>query len=412
MLRQRKAVTLALLCSVLFVFSASAQDWPQWRGPNRDGAVRDFTAPESWPSELKQVWKTPVGGGYASPVVASGKAWIHSRKNDEELVSCLDLETGKIRWTKSYPASFAKNQYATQMGKGPHATPLLYAGKLYTFGVTTILSCFDAETGELKWRKEFPAPNTAKLFCGTAASPLIDQGRLIVYAGDDQQGGTMVALDPGTGKQLWNWKGEGPGYASPIIVELQATRHVITMTDKSVIGIDSKTGKLLWRMPWPDEWNENIVTPVQYKDLVIFSGVRKGCVAVHLEKSAAGWTAKTVWENKDILMYMNSPVVEGDHLFGMSSKRKGQYFCMEAATGKVLWTTEGREGANASILNAGDFLFFLNSDAGLIVSRRSPAGFEMLAKYSVGDAVTYAHPVLFNNRILIKDEAAVTLWSF
>lgn len=412
MLKPAISTAFVLLIIVLYFSPACAQDWPQWRGPNRDGAVRDFTAPESWPSELKPVWKTSVGGGYSSPIVANGKAWIHSRKNDEELVSCLDLETGKIRWTKSYTASFAKNQYANEMGKGPYATPLLHAGKLYTFGVTAVLSCFDAETGELKWRKEFPTPNTAKLFCGTAASPIIDQGRLIVYAGDDQQGGTMVALDPATGKQLWLWKGEGPGYASPIVFETAGARHIVSMTLNSVIGIDSKTGKLLWRISWPDEWNENIVTPVQYKDLLIFSGVRKGSVAVRLEKSAAGWTPNHVWENKEILMYMNSPVVEGDYLFGMSAKRKGQYFCMEAATGKVLWMTEGREGANASILSAGELLFFLNSDAGLIVARRSPAGFEQVAKYSVGDKTTYSHPVLFNNRILIKDEAAVTLWSF
>jgi hypothetical protein len=110
-------------------------------------------------------------------------------------------------------------------------------------------------------------------------------------------------------------------------------------------------------------------------------------------------------------MYMNSPVLEGDHLFGMSAKRKGQYFCLEAATGKVLWATEGRGGFNASILNTKDVLLILNSDANLIVVKKSAKGFEQVAKYSVADSATHAHPVVVGKLILVKDDAAMALWS-
>jgi outer membrane protein assembly factor BamB len=402
--------------SILFAAVAAfqivpAQDWAQWRGPNRDGVVKDFVAPAKWPEKLKLIWKTEVGSGYSSPVVSKDRAWIHTRRGEEEVVSCLDLKTGKILWTKSYPVAFTKNQYAREIGKGPHSTPVLYDGKLYTLGVTAILSCFDANSGELKWRKEFGTPDTSKMFCGTAFSPVVDQGNLIVYAGDDIKGGSMLALDPATGLERWKWTGEGPGYASPVVVELEGARQVVTMTDKSVIGLESKTGKLLWRMPWPDEWNENIVTPVLYKNMLIFSGVRKGTVAVQLARNGAEWTAKQVWHNPEIAMYMNSPVLEGDHLFGMSSKRKGQYFCLEAATGKVLWTTEGREGFNASILNVKDALLILTSDANLIVAKKSAKGFEQVAKYSVADSATHAHPVVMGKSILIKDDGAMALWN-
>lgn len=406
---------MSLLCYYLslvcLVHSAYAQDWPQWRGPNRDGVVKDFVAPTVWPEKLKIVWKTEVGSGYSSPVVSKDRTWIHTRKGEEETVSCLDLKTGKIVWSKSYAVAFTKNQYATQMGKGPHSTPVLYDGKLYTLGVTAILSCFDANTGELKWRKEFGTPDTSKMFCGTAFSPVVDQGNLIVYAGDDIKGGVMLALDPATGKEKWKWIGEGPGYASPIVAELEGARHIVTMTDKSVIGVEAKTGKLLWRLAWPDEWNENIVTPTLYKNLLIFSGVRKGTVAIQVTKNGAEWTTKEVWRNPEIAMYMNSPVLEGDHLFGMSAKRKGQYFCLEAATGKVLWATEGREGFNVSILNTIDALLILTSDANLIVAKKSAKGFEQVMKYSVADSATHAHPVIVGKRILVKDDAAMTLWS-
>jgi len=401
---------LILVAAVAAIQTVSAQDWAQWRGPNRDGVVKDFVAPAAWPERLKLVWKTEIGSGYSSPVVSKDRAWTHTRKGEEEVISCLDLKTGKIVWSKGYQVAFTKNQYATEMGKGPHSTPALYDGKLYTLGVTAILSCFDADTGELKWRKDFGAPDTSKMFCGTAFSPVIDQGNLIIYIGDDIKGGSMFAFDPVTGKERWKWTGEGPGYASPIVVELEGARQIVTMTDKSAIGVESKTGKLLWRLPWPDEWNENIVTPILYKNTLIFSGVRKGTVAVQVAKNGAEWATKQVWHNPEIAMYMNSPVLEGDHLYGMSSKRKGQYFCLEAATGKLLWTTEGREGFNAAILNTKDALLILTSDANLVVAKKSAKGFEQVAKYSVADRATYAHPVLMGKHILVKDDATIALW--
>ena len=351
-----RKILAILFAAIAAIQTVSAQDWTQWRGPNRDGVVKDFVAPAPWPEKLKLIWKTEVGSGYSSPVVSKDRAWIHTRKGEEEFVSCLDLKTGKLIWSKSYPVAFTKNQYAKDMGKGPHSTPALYDGKLYTLGVTAILSCFDANTGELKWRKDFGAPDTSKMFCGTAFSPVIDQGNLIIYVGDDIRGGSMFAFDPATGRERWVWTGEGPGYASPIVVEIEGARQIVTMTDKSVIGVESKTGKLLWRLPWPDEWNENIVTPILYKNTLIFSGIRKGTMAVQVAKNGAEWATKQLWHNPEIAMYMNSPVLEGDHMFGMSSKRKGQYFCLEAATGKVLWATEGREGFNAAILNTKDAL--------------------------------------------------------
>jgi len=400
---------------MLFVFSANAQDWPQWRGANRDGVVKDFVAPAAWPEKLKQVWKRPVGSGYstpvAGPIAGRDRVWVHSLSGEEETISCLELKSGKLLWSKRFPAQFTKNQYAAQMGKGPFSTPALHQGKLYTFGINAVLSCFDAQTGKLEWQKDFGKPDTSKMFCGTAVSPLVDGGNVIVYAGDDIKGGVMVALDAVSGKENWRWTGEGPGYASPIIATFEGVRQIVTMTDKSVIGVSAKDGQLLWRLAWPDEWNENIVTPLVYKNSLILSGVRKGTVSVQVFKTGAKWETKELWSNRELTMYMNSPVLDGDHLYGMTNKRKGALFCAEATTGKVLWTTEGREGANAAILHAKDLLFILNNDAGLIVARKNPKAFEQLARYSVADSATYAHPVIIGNQILIKDEATISLWS-
>ncbi|MEP7337804.1 MAG: PQQ-binding-like beta-propeller repeat protein [Acidobacteriota bacterium] len=400
-----------LIWAGLTSVSIQSQDWPQWRGANRDGVVKDFIAPAVWPEKLKQIWKTPVGSGYSSPVVSKDRAWIHTRDKDEETVTCLDLKTGKILWRKTEPVAFTKNQYAKEMNYGPFATPALHNGKLYTLGVNAVLSCFDARTGALVWRKDFGKPDTSKMFCGTAASPLIDGGNVIVYTGDDIKGGQMVAFDAASGKENWKWTGEGPGYASPIIATFDGVRQIVTMTDKSVIGVAAKDGGLLWRLAWPDEWNENIVTPLVYNNSLILSGVRKGTTAIQVAKAGDKWQPKELWRNAELTMYMNSPVLDGNHLFGMTNKRKGQLFCAEAETGKVLWTTEGREGMNAAVLHTKDLLFILNSDGGLIIARKATKGFEQVARYSVADSATYAHPVIIGKQILVKDESSVSLWS-
>ncbi len=400
-----------LSCIVALCTLANAQDWTQWRGPNRDGVVTNFAAPAKWPEKLKLVWKTPVGSGYSSPVVSKDKAWVHSRSNNEEVVSCLDLKNGKVLWSKSYAVPFKKNQYAAQMGQGPHSTPVLYQGKLYTLGVNAVLSCFDANTGELKWRKDFGIPDTSKMFCGTAMSPVIENGNVIVHTGDDIKGGVMTAFDAATGQEKWKLNCDGPGYASPISVTLAGTRQLVTLTRKSVIGIATQSGQLLWSFPWPDEYDENIVTPLIYKDRLILSGVRRGTLALQVTKAGDKWETKQVWHNPELTMYMNSPVLDGEHLYGLSNKRKGMFFCMEAATGKVLWQTEGRDGVNAAVLNTKDLLFFLTNDANLVVAKKSAQGFAQVAKYSVGDSATYAHPVLLGKQLLVKDDASLLLWS-
>lgn len=393
---------MRLLILVMTLLPAVAQDWPQWRGPARDGRAASFTAPAQWPGELKLEWKTEVGGGYSSPVVADGKACIFTRQNDEEAASCLDLKTGKVLWRAAYPAPFGKNQYAQKMESGPFSTPVLHAGRLYTLGVNAVLSSFDAATGALKWRHDFSrSMSTEKMFTGTAMSPLVDGGRVIVHVGDDR-GGRVVAFDAATGKEVWALAGDGPGYASPVLVTRGGKRQLVTMTDKSLIGVTADGGQLAWKIPFPDEWNENIVTPVEFEDLLIFSGVRQGTVAID--------GTKEVWRNKEVAMYMSSPVLAGGHLYGFSSRNKGQLVCLNPRTGEALWKTPGRGGQNASLIAAGSFLLVTGVDGDLTVVRANPKAYETVASYKVAQSATWPHPAVVGRQILIKDAAALSLW--
>jgi outer membrane protein assembly factor BamB len=403
---------LLWLCAILTAFTQfiGAQEWPQWRGPNRDGLIPAFTSPAEWPKTLTQKWKTAVGGGLSSPVISQSKIYVHSSNNDQETISCLDLKTGKIIWSKNYAAPFTKNQYAGEMDKGPFSTPVVHRDNLYTLGTTAILSCFDARTGRLKWRKDHSQyADTSKLFCGAAMSPIIDRGLLIVHVGDDRKG-WVTAFDAETGQERWRWEGDGPGYASPIIVELENERQVVTLTDKSLIGISVDSGKLLWSLPHPDKWNENVVTPVLHGKTLVISGVRQGTRAIRVTREGGQWKTANIWHNPKIAMYLSSPVLDGDLLFGLSNLRKGQLFCLDARTGDVLWTTEGREGQNASILQSQKEIFLLTNDADLIVANKSAKGFEPRARYKVADSSTWAHPVILDGQILIKDAANLTLW--
>ena len=399
------AIGLAITGSAI----ASAQ-WPQWRGPSRDGIVPAANVPASWPDKPTLKWKQAVGEGYSSPVVDAGRVFVHSRQDPRETVAAFNLVSGEQLWSASYDAAFTKNQYATQMAKGPFSTPLVATGRVYSFGVTAVLSAFNASTGALVWRKDFSKEiDTSKLFTGTAMSPIIAGGFLIVHAGDDAAG-ALRAFDPATGVEKWTLPGHGPGYSSPVLVG-SAPRQLITMTDNAVVGVDVANGTLLWSLPWPDEWNENIVTPVMAGDVLILSGTRKGTFGYRLENSGGKWTPKQLWHNTDLPMYMSTPVADGAMLFGFSNRRKGQLFCIDAQSGKAMWTTEGRAGTNASLLSAGPNLVVLTTEGDLLVLGRNAKKYEELRRYKLSTSPIWAHPALLADAVVVRDAESLSVWA-
>jgi outer membrane protein assembly factor BamB len=387
-----------------------ADDWPQWRGPNRDGVVAAANVPASWPEKPTVQWTAKTGEGYSTPVVAEGRIFVHSRQEPDEIVTALDLATGKQLWTVRYPSSFTKNKYANDMSKGPFSTPLVANGVVYTLGTSAVLSAFDAATGAVKWRKDWSKEiDTSKLFTGTAMSPILDSGVLVVHVGDDGEG-ALRAFDPATGAEKWSLPGHGPGYASPVVATLGGVRQLVTMSDKAVLGVAVADGRQLWTIPFPDEWNENIVTPVVAGDILIVSGIRKGTLGYRVGKASSGLAATQVWHNPDLPMYMSSPVTDGSFLYGFSNKRKGQLFCLDAKTGAMKWTTEGRSGANASLQSAGANLLVLTTEGDLIVARLSPDKFDELRRYKVADSQTWAQPVLLKDGLIVRTADGVTRW--
>jgi outer membrane protein assembly factor BamB len=392
------------LCIAGLLVVAWAEDWPQWRGLHRDGTAVGFPEPKAWPEKLTLKWKVAVGEGHSSPVVADGRIYVHARQGDREAVTALRPENGQTIWQESYAAPYTMNPAAASHGKGVKSTPVVEDGRIFTFGISGILSCFDAKTGKPQWRKEFGSPDF-----GVATSPVVDRGLVIVYVGGNTQG-ALTAFDAATGAEKWSWKGDGPAYASPIVVELAGTRQVVTQSRHNIVGVSVATGDLLWQVPYKTMYAQNIVTPVLYRDTLIFSGIGNPVMGVKVLKHGAEWTTETVWQNKDFSMYMSSPVVTGDLLFGFSQRKSGQFFCLKPGDGTTLWTSEGRQADNAAIVAAGSVWLILTPDANLIVARQSDKAFEPLRKYSVADSPTWAHPVVMGHGILIKDATNLALW--
>ena len=393
---------------------ASAQDWSQWRGPNRDGVIPAAVIPKQWPKSIKRSWQVDIGEGYSSPVVANGRAFLHSRRDPDEIVTAIDLATGKVVWQQKYTASFTKNQYATQMAKGPNSTPLVVGSRLFTLGVTGILTAWNVADGTIAWRQDYSASiDTSKLFCGTAMSPMLEGGALIVQIGSDVHGGRVLALDPATGKERWSWTGPGPGYASPVVATIDGVRQIITMTNGSVVGINAATGASLWSIPFPDDWHENIVTPIWTGSSLIVSGTRQGTHAYSIARQpAAQWQTKQLWKNTEVTMYTASPVFIDGVIYGMSNKRRGQFVAIRATDGWLKWSTPGRDGNHASILQANEHVLFLTDGGVLIVARRTAEGFTEERRYEIGLSTTWAQPILLADGMLVREATGVVklLW--
>jgi len=401
-----KWVGLVLLVAPRLVL---ADDWPQWRGPQRDGNLAEWVGPKAWPKDLTRRWKVRVGEGHSSPVVAGDRVYIQAREKDEEVIRCLDLRTGEKKWQSRYPAPYTMHSGATAHGKGPKSTPTLSDGRLFTFSIHGVLSCFDAAKGDVIWRKEFARqyPRTSPLY-GTAMSPLVAEGVCIAHVGGNDQG-ALTAFDVRDGSVKWAFDKDGPAYSSPILVSLAGRRQLVTMTQNFVMGLAFENGEPLWKIPFCVAYSENAVTLLPYKDTLVYSGHSKPTAAIRIVQEDGRLVPKEVWNNPDVPMHMSSPVLAGARLFGMTHRASGQVYCFDADTGRTLWTSPHRMGDNVAFIRAGAFILLLTTDADLIVLRSDAKAYEPVVKYKVADTPTWAHPALVGRLLLIKDKLDLML---
>jgi hypothetical protein len=351
-----------------------------------------------------------VGSGQSSPVVSGNVVFLFTRQAEMEVVHAFDLQTGALRWRQGYAAPYAVYPGAASYGKGPRSTPIVQDGRLFTLGIGGILSAHDESTGRLLWQKDFAGrfPATAPPF-GTSMSPLIASGLLIVHAGG-HEGGALIALDPATGSEKWTLAGEGPSYSSPILTTLIGEEQLVIQVHRKLLGVDPVAGRVLWSVPFVTPCDQNIVTPLVVGNRLLVSSLDKGTMAIELTRSGSEWVPRVAWHTTDVSMYMSSPVAASGKVVGLSHRKKGQFFALDPATGKVQWLSEGARGENAALVAAGESLLILQGDGTLLVLPADAPGFTPIWKYQVSETATFAHPVPTRAGLLIKDEDGLALF--
>lgn len=398
-------VTIAVCLSVVATQTRAA-DWPQWRGANRDGKT-DFKPPATWPKELTQKWRVVVGDGVAAPALAGGKIYVQAREDGNEVTRCLDASTGKELWQDKYevqPPSGPAAGYS-----GPRSSPCVADGKVITYGLRGTLTCFDAASGKVVWRKESTANAWPKFF--TSSSPLIADGLCVAQVGGETEG-AVVAYDLGSGAEKWKWTGDGTAYASPVLGDVGGVKVVIAQTDKRIIAVGLADGKLLWEKPYMGSGmgGMNTATPIMDGQTLIYSGSGRGTRAAKFEKQGDTLAASELWSNSDNSIQYNSPVLKDGLIFGLSAR--DVLYCVNEKDGKTAWSSPfaGKRGFG-SIVEAGPVLFVLTPVGNLVAFEPSDKEFKQLASYKVADGNTGAHPVIAGNQVLVKDKDSLTLWT-
>ena len=402
------AVALSVAVPLILRAQNAGTDWPQFRGPNRDGSVASFTEPRTWPDRLTRKWSVTVGEGYATPLVVGDRVYMFARQGTNEVMHALDANSGKTIWQTRYAAPVTMNPAATAHGPGPKSTPAFAGGRLYTLGMGGIVTAFDAASGKQLWQK--PATPQLPLY-GTAASPLVDRGLVIVHVGGNDQG-ALTAFDASTGAVKWSWNGDGPSYASPVVADIDGVRQVTTLTQDNIVGVSAADGRLLWRRPFKTEFTQNIITPVLIGNTVIIAGYQQPTSAFRIVKKGDQWVTEDAWRNEMVSLYMTNGVVIGDLLFSLSQRNSGQYFLLDVKSGKTVWTGKPREAMNAAIAKSGTLVFALEDDATLVVGRVANGRFDEVKRYTVANSATWAQPAISGSRIFVKDTDALALWTF
>lgn len=403
----KKACRIISLMTALLTLGLTAsysQDWPQFRGINRDAKVTGFKVPEVWAAELKETWKVSVGFGDATPVLVGDKIYLNTRQDNNEVVICLDASTGKELWKYQYPSLPVTGPSGSH--PGPRSTPAFAENKIITFGASAILSCLDAETGKMIWKRDNPSNDVPQFFTGM--SPIITDNLCIVHVGTKDRG-DVLALDLKTGSEKWKWTGDGPAYASPSIMNVDGKKHLIVQTEKSLMSINISDGKLMWQVATPAQQRfYNCVSPCIDGQTIYITGHGSGMKAIKVEKSGNEYVTKELWSNPEVGAKWNTPVLKDGFLYGFTDQKR--IYCLNASTGQTAWIDNSVNSDFATLTDCGSILIGLPSTANLLILKPDPSAYTEVVRYKVAETPVYAFPVIAGNQIYIKDAETLTMY--
>ncbi len=398
---KKRILIFSLTCFILSLIATGivfSQDWPQFGGIGRDSKVTGFKAPASWPADLVQQWKIAVGFGDATPVLVGKMLYLLTRQGDDEVIRCLDAVTGKELWKNTYPAPAVTGPSAGAH-PGPRSTPAVSSGKIVTFGATGILSCLDALTGKVIWRKENPMTNVPQFFTGM--SPLIVENVCIALVGT-KDNGAVLALDLNTGNEKWKWSGDGPAYASPSVMTIDGKKHIIAQTEKNLLALNFADGKLVWQIATPPQQRfYNAPSPYINGQIIYYTGQGLGTKAIQVSRQGDQYVTKELWSNPEIGAKWNTPVLINGFLYGFTDQRR--IYCLDASTGQKAWVDETVNSDFATIIDCGSVIIGFPSTGNLIVFKPDPKAYSEIAKYKLSETAVFTFPIVAGNTIYVKD---------
>lgn len=393
--------SMVLLALGEVVSSRAAGDWPQWRGPRRDGVSEERGLLKQWPAGGPPLaWQgRGAGEGYSSFAVANGRLFTLGARGGSEYVIAFDAATGKRVWEVAHGRRFNNDR-----GDGPRATPTVEGDRVYAFGASGDLTVLDAATGKIVW-----AQNVLQKFGGSninwglSESPLVLSDRILVNAGGS--GASIVALRKTDGSLIWKTQSDEPGYSSAVIQEIGALRTAVFFTGERALGLDVNDGRLLWSYDRVANRTANIATPIVRGNRVFLSSdYGTGAALLEIVVNGPAVSAKEIYFTRDMRNHHSSSVLVGDHLYGFSSSI---LTAMEFHTGKQAW--RDRSVGKGSLIYADERLYLYSENGVVGLAGASPAGYREHGRFQIrtGSLPTWSHPVVAGGKLYLRDQDTI-----
>ena len=412
--------TITLLLLGIIHLNGHSQDWPDWRGENRDATLESSGMIEKFESENIEIkWSAPIGPGYAGPTVSKGLVYVTDRPErplQAERVLCFDEKTGEQIWAYQYDCVYEGVGYPA----GPRTSVVIKDGKAYSLGTMGHLFCFNAQTGAVLWQRELNAEYEINMpIWGLASTPLVLDEKIIVHVSGNHNA-CVIAFHKDTGKEIWRNLEDRAGYSAPILIEKNGKQILVNWTEHSLSGLDPESGKIYWRFPWTTGSGMSISTPVLFKDHIFVSAFYSGSLLIKLGDDYT--SAEKVWqrsgesERKTDALHcvMNTPVIIDDFIYGVDSY--GELRCLEFSTGDRVWedltAVESDRWANIHFIQQGKRTWMFNEQGELLITELSPLGLNEISRAKLIEptrkqlprGVTWAHPAIANNHIFIRND--------
>ena len=370
--------------------------WTDFRGPRRDGHYTQMSIRTNWPAAgLEPMWSQPIGGGYASFVVARGVAFTIEQRREHEVVAAYDLATGRELWTHVWDADFRE----AMGGPGPRATPTWHDGRVYALGATGQLWCLEADTGDVIWERDILGDSQAtNLTWAMSGAPLVVDDLVVVQPGGAAEW-SVVAYDRNTGDVVWHALDDVQAYTSPMTATLAGVRQVLTVTADRAVGLDIRDGQLLWEHPWVVGPPPSMAQPVVISDDRVFlSGSGAGATVIELSRANERFIVETVWSNNRMKNKFSSSVLHEGYIYGLDGAILA---CIDAATGELQW--KGGRYGYGQLLLADGHLVVLTERGDLVLVRATPAGHEEVASSGAIEGKTWNVPALADGQLLVRN---------